>query len=56
MIFDLTNPQSFKNLQPWLQEVERYASDDVVKLIIGNKFDKNDERSVAYEEAKVTNF
>ena len=38
----------------WLNEIERYAEKNVKILLIGNKFDLNDLRTVDYDEAQVT--
>ena len=38
----------------WLDEIERYAEKNVKILLIGNKFDLNDLRTVDYDEAQVT--
>lgn len=39
LVFDITDKQSFKDLQIWLSEVEKYGRQDVVKVLIGNKKD-----------------
>jgi len=39
LTFDLSNEQSFKSLGKWLQEVERYAEENVVVVLAGNKQD-----------------
>ena len=40
-------------MKGWLQEIERYASEDVKKLIIGNKSDIVEKKVVEYSIAKV---
>jgi Ras-related protein Rab-1A len=52
LIYDITNMESFKALEAWLSEVERYAREDVCKLLVGNKCDLLDEHKVPYEIAK----
>lgn len=52
MAFDVTNAESFSNVQKWLQEVERYAGDNVQILLVGNKCDLESDRKVSTEEAK----
>ena len=40
------------NVSNWINEVRKYASDDVEILLVGNKSDLSDLRAVSYEEAK----
>lgn len=51
LVFDLTDRQSFLDLDNWLIEIEKHASDRVIKLLIGNKSDLEGARTVGYEEA-----
>lgn len=51
LVFDLTDRQSFLDLDNWLIEIEKHANDRVVKLLIGNKNDLEGARTVGYEEA-----
>ena len=46
--------ESFNNVKQWLNEIDRYASDNVNKLLVGNKCDLAANRAVPYETAKVT--
>lgn len=39
IVFDRTSQESFDHVEEWLQEVNRYASDQTVKLLVGNKND-----------------
>eukprot|EP00998_Keelungia_sp_KM082_P008206 NODE_4395_length_787_cov_70.795455_g4372_i0.p1 GENE.NODE_4395_length_787_cov_70.795455_g4372_i0~~NODE_4395_length_787_cov_70.795455_g4372_i0.p1 ORF type:complete len:207 (-),score=33.48 NODE_4395_length_787_cov_70.795455_g4372_i0:80-700(-) len=40
LVYDITNKQSFDNLQMWQNEVDMYSSlTDVVTLLVGNKVD-----------------
>eukprot|EP01130_Rhizamoeba_saxonica_P005281 TRINITY_DN2121_c1_g1_i1.p1 TRINITY_DN2121_c1_g1~~TRINITY_DN2121_c1_g1_i1.p1 ORF type:complete len:143 (-),score=23.48 TRINITY_DN2121_c1_g1_i1:16-444(-) len=52
VVYDTTNPNSYNNVRIWLQEIERYAEEDVKKIIIGNKCELVGERKVMYEEAR----
>lgn len=51
--YDITDMATYENVKKWLQEVERYANEDVVKVVIGNKCDLNDKRVVDQAEAQV---
>jgi len=48
----VTNHDSFVSVRKWLQEINRYANENVQKILIGNKCDLENERKVSYEEAK----
>lgn len=44
---------SFNNVKQWLQEIDRYATEGVNKLLVGNKSDMSDKKVVDYTAAKV---
>lgn len=48
----MTNANSFANVKKWLQEIDRYAGPNVVKLLVGNKADLTDERRISTEEGR----
>lgn len=48
--------ETFSNVKGWMQEIERYASEGVRKLIIGNKSDLVEKKVVEYSLAKVSLF
>lgn len=51
LVFDITNPESFDNLNQWLKEVDNYAKEDARKILVGTKSDLADKRKVAYADA-----
>ena len=53
MVYDVTDMDSFNNVKQWLQEIDRYATEGVNKLLVGNKSDMTDKRAVEYTVAKV---
>lgn len=56
IVYDVTDQESFNNVKQWLNEIDRYASDNVNKLLVGNKCDLTANKVVSYETAKVKNY
>ncbi len=52
LVYDITDIESFNNIKQWLEEVNKYADEQVHKLIIGNKLDLENRRVVSKETAK----
>ncbi|KAH3762978.1 GTP-binding protein ypt1 [Pelomyxa schiedti] len=52
VVFDVTDPQSFGNIKQWLTEIDRYASELVTRIIVGNKIDLENKRCVTQAEAQ----
>ncbi|KAK5843294.1 hypothetical protein PVK06_005746 [Gossypium arboreum] len=52
IVYDVTDQESFNNVKQWLSEIDRYASDNVNKLLVENKCDLTANKVVSYETAK----
>jgi len=52
IVYDITDQVSFNNVKQWLQEIDRYACDNVNKLLVGNKSDLTSKRVVDTQAAK----
>lgn len=48
IVYDVGDLQSFNNIKNWLLECDRYASESVIKILVGNKCD-TPKRAVSYE-------
>lgn len=51
VVFDVTDEESFQNVESWLEEVECHGCVTAQRLLIGNKCDLTEEREVSSEEA-----
>ncbi|CAK5023023.1 unnamed protein product [Meloidogyne enterolobii] len=52
VVYDITDQDSFNNVKQWLQEIDRYASESVNKLLVGNKCDLTNKRAIETNVAK----
>ena len=52
IVYDITDRESFDNVKQWLNEIDRYATENVNKLLVGNKCDLESKRQVDFDEAK----
>uniref|UniRef100_A0ABM5EZ73 small monomeric GTPase n=2 Tax=Pogona vitticeps TaxID=103695 RepID=A0ABM5EZ73_9SAUR len=52
LLYDVTNRASFDNIQAWLTEINEYAKQDVVLMLLGNKVDSTQERVVKREDGE----
>ena len=52
LFYDITDRNSFENLNYWLTEIEKNSNKNVKILLVGNKTDLENERKVTYEEGQ----
>jgi Ras-related protein Rab-1A len=52
MVYDVSNRDSFRHVNDWLIEVNRYSAEDCCKLLIGNKCDLQHNRTISKEEGE----
>ena len=45
-VYDITNKKSFEGIKNWIQEAEEEVGEDFQKILIGNKSDLEEERTV----------
>jgi small GTP-binding protein len=59
LVYDITDKESFVNVEKWLEETKKYANDNTLLILVGNKCDLEKERKVSietgYEYAKAHN-
>ncbi|MBS7287973.1 MAG: GTP-binding protein [Candidatus Freyarchaeota archaeon] len=49
VVFDVTNPETFRSVEDWVEQVRRYCG-DIPIILVGNKIDLLSERKVKHEE------
>jgi Ras-related protein Rab-1A len=52
LVYDVANRDSFENVKSWMLEVDRFASSDIKRILIGNKTDLAHSRQVSFEEGQ----
>ncbi|KAG5265633.1 hypothetical protein AALO_G00244640 [Alosa alosa] len=46
LVYDITNTKSFENITKWLRNIDEHASEEVERMLLGNKCDMDDKRVV----------
>lgn len=55
-MYDVTNAESFNNVMIWLNEITKHGTENVIKLLVGNKSDLLDSnRAVTFEQGQAMN-
>lgn len=52
LVYDITKRQTFDHIPRWLEELRAHADKNIVIILIGNKTDLEDQRTVPTEDAK----
>ena len=51
-LYNITDRDSFQNLNSWLIEIEKNSSKNICKILVGTHCDLENERKVIYQEGK----
>jgi small GTP-binding protein len=54
LVFDLTNPKTFKNIQNWYNDIQKHIDieEALIGFILGNKSDRIKERKISRDKAE----
>jgi small GTP-binding protein len=52
LVYDITQEKTFENITNWIRNIEQHASEDVEKMILGNKCDMEDKRTVSKDRGE----
>ena len=52
IVFDLTKIETFEHVKRWIEDINKYAKENVLKFMIGNKSDLIQKRQINYMDAR----
>ena len=52
LVYDVTNQKSFENVTTWVECVDKFAKSNVLRILVGNKTDLEDQRVISKEDGK----
>ena len=52
VVFDITDRDSFDHVRNWMADIDKFAKEGVLRILVGNKCDLMNNRQVSTEEAK----
>ena len=52
IVYDVTDRESYDSVKMWMQEIDKFATDNVCKVLVGNKCDMGPARKVSTEEGE----
>ena len=51
IVFDITEKDSFEHVKNWVADIDKFAKQGVLRILVGNKCDLEKQRNVTKEEA-----
>merc|ERR1712173_17004 len=52
LVYDVTDEQSFLNIRYWLNQIEKHSTTHPIIILLGNKSDLNQKRTVSFQRAQ----
>lgn len=56
LVYDVSDPKSWENIQYWVKKIKSYASESVQVVLVGNKVDLRDEISTSIQSSTGISF
>ena len=50
IVFDITEKDSFEHIKNWMADIDKFAKQGVLRILVGNKCDLENQRAVSKEE------
>ncbi len=51
LVYDVSNEESFKNIESWLNNIDKFTTEPINKILVGNKID-SDKKIISSEQGK----
>lgn len=52
MVYDITDRDSFEHVKNWMADVDKFAKEGVLRILVGNKCDLDHKRQVSFDNGK----
>ena len=52
LVYDITNEESFLNISNWLSQINQYAPESCITMLLGNNCHKTEERKISKEKGE----
>ena len=52
IVFDVTEKDSFDHVKTWMADIDKFAKENVMKVLVGNKCDLEERRAISGEQAR----
>ena len=52
MVYDITDRDSFEHVKNWMADVDKFAKEGVLRILVGNKCDLDSKRLVSFDNGK----
>lgn len=52
IVYDVTEKDSFEHVKNWMSDIDKFAKENVMKILVGNKCDLDLRRTVSAEQGK----
>jgi Ras-related protein Rab-1A len=52
IVFDLSDKDSFDHLKNWMSDIDKFAKEGVMKILVGNKCDLDHKRVISFDQGK----
>jgi Ras-related protein Rab-1A len=52
IVYDVTDRETFEHVKNWMLDIDKFAKENVLRFLVGNKCDLEHKRVVSFEQGK----